>query len=229
MARLAPALVAALLLAPLSGCVEITPARVPDRYLEGRGGNGWEKNLTASQSEPSSAGLGFTKTQALAYEDKVAEPGYPGFLVVTTLRAVPAPSAERIREHVDQSVRDAAAAKGIALKGEPAAGSRTLASGVGTTFLVYQGNVSTSGFFSRNADVKILGEVFECEDAKTVVAVVGLAQVSDVRIVRPNPLLPPTEVPSDRDETTWREIAGDPSGTVDGQRGSEALAWRVEC
>lgn len=208
------------------GCVDIVAARVPDKLLEGRGGNGWERNATASQGEPTSSSFGFQKTQSLAYEDSVAEPGYPGVLVVSTLRTVPSPSGERIKDHVQETIRTEAEKKGIVLNGNPRTGTRALANGETSDWFVYTGNVSsTGGFFTRNAEVRIFGEVFECREHRTVVATVGLAQVSDERRVTPLPI----GGPSDRDTTTWREIVADPKGNIDGLRGSDGLAYNVVC
>lgn len=224
-ARLAAVLLLALSLG-FAGCVEIVAARVPDRLLEGPGGNGWEKNLTASQGEPDSASFGFQKTQSLAYEDQAEDGhGYAGALVVSTLRAVPSPSGDRIREHIQQAIRDQAEAKGITISGDPRTGERTLANGMRASWFVYSGNVSTSGFFSRNAEVKIFGEVFECHEHRTIVATVGLAQVTDERRVGSTGLLDS----STRDTTTWRELVADPVGSIEGFRGSEALAYNVQC
>lgn len=213
----------------LPGCVDIQAAHVPDGYLDASRSNGWTRNDTASQREPSSASMGFQKTWTLVYDDRGDGAGYPGVLVVTTLRAVPAPSEERIREHVEQTVRDQAAAKGIALGPTSSTGSRSLANGATSTYFVYSGNVSTSGFFARNAEVRIFGEVFRCDGPKTIVAVVGIAQVSDVKSVNPGPGIPGLPAPSGRDDTTWREIVADDTGRIEGIRGSDGLAYRVAC
>lgn len=228
--RLATAVLVLATLALSAGCVELVPARIPDKYLEGRGGNGWERNATASSSEPTSTSLGFQKTQMLVYEDRVAEPGYPGVLVVSTLRVVPSPSGERIREHVQETIRAEAERKGIDIASAPRSGSRVLANGETSSWFVYTGNVSSAGgFFARNAEVKIFGEVFECRAHKTVVALVGLAQVSDERRVSGGGGLPGLPGPSDRDTTTWREIVADPAGSIEGIRGSNGLAHHVAC
>jgi hypothetical protein len=71
--RLALAVVVLLLAVPLSGCLDIHAARVPDRLLEGRGGNGWAKNQSASQKEPTSAQMGLVKTQAFVYDDRTSD------------------------------------------------------------------------------------------------------------------------------------------------------------
>jgi hypothetical protein len=210
-----------LLLSGLSGCVDLEAARIPDKLLEGPGGNGWEKNATASQAEPESSGSGTAKTQTLVYEDRRSREGYPGTLTVTSLRTLVAPSQDKVLSTVEARIREEAGRKGIAIQGAPSKGTRVLHDGAEASWFVYEGKVSTAGFFSRNADVKIFGEVSQC--GKTVVAVVGLAQTTDVRSVGG------VVLPSDPDPATWREMVADPRGTIEGVRGSNGLAYNVMC
>lgn len=217
----AAALVAALVLAP--GCVELSPASLPDRLLEGRGGNGWERNATASDAEPRAEGsLG--RSQTLVYEDRTSTEGYDGSLTVTTLRALLRPNEERVRETVQARIREEAEGKGLKVEDEPVTGTRSLKNGETSSWFVYNGSVESATFFqSRNARVKIFGEVFQCTQEKTTVITIGLAQTTDVRSIGNVPL------PSDADPTTWREIVADPRGSVEGIRGSDGLAYNVAC
>ena len=208
-----------------AGCVDVSPARIPDKLLEGRGGNGWEKNLTASQDEPDSANMGTAKSQALVYEDKRSEEGYPGTMTVSTLRTLLRPTEEKVLDVVQESIREEAESRGVRIEGAPTEGDRKLANGETSHWFVYNGTVQSAGgiFQTRNARVKIYGEVFECSGTKSVVAVVGLAQITDVRSVGGVPL------PSEADPTTWREIAADPRGSIEGIRGSDGLGYNVLC
>ena len=222
-----PRLVALALVAlALAGCVDgddLAPARVPDRLLEGRGGNGWERNQTASQAEP--VGSGTSRAQSLVYEDRTSEDGYPGTLTVTTLRTLMRPTEQRVRDDVQQRIREEAERRGIGIQGDADTGSRRVAAGAEALWFVYNGTVASSGnlFSTRNAQVKVFGEVFECSAEKTLVVTVGLAQVTDVRSVGGVPL------PSEADPTTWREVAADPRGSIEGIRGSDGLAYNVQC
>lgn len=216
------ALVVLVALTALAGCLDLTAARVPDRLLEGSGGNGWARNASASQKAP--VGGSTEKTQTLVYEDAHPSPGYPGTLTVTTLRTLLSPSRDKVIDIVQQRIHDDATAKGITLQGDATRGTRTLANKGESSFFVYRGNVSTQGFFSRDAQVKIFGEAWQCPGGKTVVATVGLAQVTDVKSVG-GVILPGDTV----DETTWSEMVADPRGSIDGQRGSDGLAYNVEC
>ncbi|HUR69440.1 MAG TPA: hypothetical protein VM370_09355 [Candidatus Thermoplasmatota archaeon] len=222
---LALTLVLALAMSLVTGCVKLEPARVPDRLLEGGGGNGWEKNQTASQREPDEAKLGLAKSQTLVYDDKRSDDGYPGTLTVSTLRTLLRPTDTKVRENVQERIRDAAEARGLRIDGNAATGERRLANGADSQWFVYNGSVQSTGslFQSRDARVKIYGEVFSCAETKEVVVVVGLAQTTDVRRVGGVPL------PSEEDATTWREIASDPRGSIEGIRGSDGLAYNVQC
>lgn len=203
------------------GCLELDAARVPDRYLEGPGGNGWEKNATSSQPEPASSGGGTSKSQTLVYDDRRSDEGYPGTLTVTSLRTLLRPNEDKVLGLVEERIREEAERKGIVIEGGPSKGTRTLANGRDSSWFAYKGKVSSAGFFSRNAEVRIFGEVFQCD--RTVVATVGLAQVSDTRSVGG------VALPSDPDPATWREIVADPRGSVEGVRGSSGLAYQVTC
>jgi hypothetical protein len=206
-------------LATTPGCLDLTPARVPDRLLEGAGGNGWERNLTASQAQPS--GSLTEKTQTLVY-DHTSGPGYQGQVAVTTLRKLFRPSEDALRQSLADQMRARANAAGIALSGAPAEGTREIGNRAQAYWFAYDGTASTGGFFSTNAEVKIYGEVFQCPTSKTEVATIGLAQVTNVRTVGG------VALPSDADPTTWDDIVEDPSGTL-GAVGSEGLAYNVAC
>lgn len=196
---------------------------MPDRLLEGRGGNGWEKNLTASQTEPE-GGL-FSKAQSLVYEDRRSDEGYPGTMTVSTLRTLTRPTEQRVRDVVQDRILEEAQERGVQVQGTPTTGERALANGATSYWFLYDGEVeSASGVFqTRNARVKIYGEVFQCDEEKTVVATVGLAQTTDVRSVGG------VRLPSEADPTTWREIAADPRGSIEGIRGSDGLGYNVAC
>lgn len=212
------------LVASVAGCNvgESTsePARIPNRLLEGAGGNGWEAETGASQEEPE--GGMFSKAQSLVYQDRESDEGYPGTLTVTTLRALIRPTEASVRDQVQARIRSEAESRGVDVSDGVVTGERRLGNGAESLWFVYNGTVSSTGFFSaRDARVKIYGEVFEC--GKATVVIVGLAQVTDVRSVGGVPL------PNDGDPTTWREISADPRGSIETIRGSDGLAYNVQC
>lgn len=221
--RIAVALVLAL---GLAGCVQLEPARIPDRLLEGAGGNGWEKNLSASQSEPDSAQAGLAKSQTLVYEDRARDgEGYPATFTLTTLRTFFRPTESDTRERVQEAIRKEAEGRGIEIVGAAATGERRLANGADSLWFVYNGSVERTSTLFRSADarVKVYGEVFQCEATKGVIVAVGLAQISDARRVGS------VQLPTEEEPTTWRELAADPRGSLEGIRGSDGLAYNIVC
>jgi len=206
----------------IPGCLDLSAARVPDRLLEGAGGNGWEKDARGSQAEPS--GGMTSKAQTLAYVHPAGSgAGYQGTLSVTTYRNLLSPSESSVRDALQAKLKGDVESKGVALQGAARQGTRTVANHAQSYWFAYEGKVSTGGTFSTDARVKIFGEVFRCPTAKTVVATVGLAQVTSVRSVGGVP------VSTDEDATTWNAIVGDPGGTIDGARLSDGLAYNVQC
>jgi hypothetical protein len=204
-----------------SGCLDLTPAKVPDRLLQGSGGNGWVRNATASQKEPTSAQGGLLKTQAFVYEDR--QSSYSGSLTITTLRTLVRPSEDSLRSTVQDRIRQEAQAKGLRITAGPTTGTRAVAAAGESFWFLYNGTVQSAGFFSQSQDVKIFGEVFQCGSQKTEVVTVGLAATTDVRSIGG------VVIPSDPDLSTWSEIVQSPKGSVEGYRGSEGLAYNVAC
>lgn len=208
-----------------AGCLSLDPALVPARFLQGDSGNGWRFNQTASHDEPRDRYLGLVRFQALSYQDPGEQGGYPARMSLTTLRTLLAPSEEDLRERAEEQIRSRAEANGISLAGPPETGERTLESGYGSLWFVYDGNATQAQgqFFTRDAPVKILGEVWTCSSSRTSVAVVGLAQVADVRYIGGSPVV------SQPDDRNWREIVADPDGTIEGVTGDDGLVYNVVC
>lgn len=211
-------LAAVVVAATLAGCLTLTAARVPDPYLT----RGWQEDAARSDDEPSKEGLG--RRQALAYKDAGDGPGYGGSLTVVTIRTLVAMSEETILEALRQNLEDHASAQDIRLENEIEDGSRALANGATSRYVVYTGEVAKSSLlFKQAARTKLLGEVFRCDAERTVVVAAAIAQVTDVRSVGGVPL------PRDDEPQTWHEIVADPAGTVEDVVGGDGLAYRIAC
>ena len=219
LATLAAALVAA---AALSGCLALEPARVPEAALAGAG---WRADAAHSDAAPSSTAFGTTSVQKLAYRDDAADGrGYPGHLLVYTFRSLVTPSEEKLRDEVQEQVRAAVQAQGVRLDAEASRSTRAVASGATSFYFVYNGTVTQeSGVFTRDARVKVLGEVFPCRAERTSVVAVGLAQVTSTRS------LGGVAFPANSDPATWRELVADPAGTIEGHRGGNGLVHAIAC
>ncbi|MHB8605599.1 MAG: hypothetical protein ACYDCK_10135 [Thermoplasmatota archaeon] len=209
-----------------SGCLTLVAAHVPNRLLEGAGGNGWERDDAHSQTEPTGGSFSLERTQTLRYQDAASGgAGYPGVLYVVTLRAVFTPSPSAVTAKLRDAVSEFASSNNIHLDDSGYSGARHVATGAASSFFVYNGSVSSSGslFTTQNAKVKILGEVFPCEATRTSVVAVGLAQITDVRSIGGVP------VGTNTDLTTWSEIAGDPDGSIENLRDVNGLVYNVVC
>jgi hypothetical protein len=202
-------------------------ARVPDTLLQGGPGNGWEVDASHSDGAPREANGGLQAQQTLAYKDdgSGSDGGYPASIAITTLKLLPTPNESQLRAIVEEQVRTRSEEQGIRLGDQVHEGARTIADGHGTLYFVFTGTVTGSGplFTSRDATAKILGEVWNCPEAGTSVAAVGLAQVSSTQMVGGVP------VTTQADERNWRQLAGDPAAGVDGQRDGSGLVYNVVC
>lgn len=217
----------ALLLAGCTSSSSFHAARVPDVLLQGSNGNGWAPDGAHTDATPVSENNGLTSRQTLAYADSAqgGTGGYPASLAITTLKLVPSPNEAQLRDIVREQVRQKSEQQGIVLGSQSQEGGRTLADGHSSLYFVFQGKVSGSGplFTSRDATAKILGEVWNCPEAGTSIAAVGLAQTAATQNVGGVP------VSTNTDERNWRELAGDPAAQVDGQREGSGLVYNVVC
>lgn len=226
MRGLAALLLGALL---LSGCAGPIPAaRVPDSLLQGDGGNGWAPDGARSQAVPTTEMLGLVQRQTLSYRDDPRDGGNGGYsasLVLTTMKLFPSPSEAQLRDILREQVEINAEQQGIRLEGAPSEGARSLQDGHRTLFFIFTGKVTGQGelFTTTDATAKIVGEVWNCPASGTSVAAVGLAQVSSVRSLGGVPIA------TDVDARNWRELAADPQGSMDGQRGADGLLYNVRC
>ena len=224
MARAGAALLLALLLAGCTGGA-FAVARVPANLLQGGNGNGWATDAPHSQAAPTSDGGVQRQTLAYADDGTTGDKGYPATLSLTTLKLFPTPTETQLRDLLQQQVKQHSEQSGITVGNQVVEGGRNLADGHHTLYFVFTGTLTGTGplFTTRDATAKILGEVWNCPEKGTSVAAVGLAQVSSVQSVGGVP------ISKDTNTGNWREIAADPAGAIDGQRGADGLVANVAC
>ncbi len=220
--RLAPvAMVALILLVPLSGCVSLDPVRVPDRLLDDASGNGWTQDdgLTA---EPDGGVL--SKQAAIGYRDEAESgPGYPGVLIVQSFRGLLSPDREALRDEIGALLREEARDQGLEVQGEGMGGQRRVAGGALSFYIVINATGTADSLtFTNQATVKGVGEVFRCTGGATVV-VKGFAQVDSRSSIGG------IETSRDYEPRTWSEIVQDPFGTIEGFQGSRGLIHNLVC
>lgn len=180
-------LIAVFLFALLSaGCVDYSPSAVPDPYLHSESGNGWAL-FERRPPEPQSQSLGLVKTQTLVYRDpgetgESGNGGYPASLSVISFEvAFNEPDRDELTTRARDQVEKKAEELGVELEKPPEAGKRRVAAGDEAQYFLYDGTVTDdSSLFTREADVKVAGVVWNCAEAghNTVVAV-ALAQVNE--------------------------------------------------
>lgn len=181
------AVVAALIsvLVLLAGCVSYTPSVVPESMLDAEAGNGWVLDRKEPPSEPSSKSFGLVKSQTFIYKDPGEsgnEDGYPASLSVVSLKvAFQQPDRDEITDRARTLVEDEADRLGVELEKPPEEGERETASGDTAAYFLYDGTAEQeSDVFDREADVKVVGIVWNCaDDGGNTVVGVGLAQVNE--------------------------------------------------
>lgn len=217
------ALMAASLL--LAGCIQYDASKVPEDKLHGSTGNGWILDRREPVDGPRSENLGLLKSRTLVYLDpgesgSQGNGGYPASLSVISFKvAFTTPDRQEITERARRLVEEEATARGVDLDKPPDEGQRTVASQDRAQYFLYDGTVTDdSSLFSREADVKVVGIVWNCEaDGGNTVVAVGLAQVND----RQGGVL------EDPDDTNWREIWEDADMAASGRDGG--LAVHITC
>jgi len=152
-------------------------------------------------------------------------PPYPAVLSVFSLRESRRSPTEDLLRQARDSVEAAAKEQHISLAAGPGrTGTRTLDSGVATTWFVREGTVTQRGpLFEEAVKVRIIGEVGHDGRSETSVVAIGLAQVDRQMQC---PLLGPCQRAEDL--RAWVEMVGDPRGSVAGAVSATGLLHHLE-
>lgn len=220
--RLAPvAMLALIVLTPLSGCISVEPVGIPDRLLDEASGNGWVPDQ-ALTTEPDGGLL--SKQASLGYQDEAdSGPGYPGVLIVQSFRGLLSPDRQALRDQIGDLLREEARDQGLEVEDAGVAGQRRLSNGALSFYIVINATGTADSLtFTNEATVKGLGEVFRCTGGATV-AVKGFAQVDSRSSIGGIP------TSQDYEPRTWSEIVQDPFGTIEGFQGSRGLVHNLVC
>jgi hypothetical protein len=202
--------VAVALLASLAGCLEPYSVHVDPAALA-RSPVPWVRE----DRPPESEGLWGPNTVEVLYthQPQGSSPPYPGLLQVFGIREFGRRGDDALLELAHRVVDNATQARGIRTDAlQLQEGGRTLAGGMQTRFFTQVGTVTAPGLFARDTKVRIIGEVGYDGRSATMVVAVGIAQVESTLQC---PIIGGSCSRS-TDETTWREIAADPRGTVAG-------------
>lgn len=206
-------LATAALVPMLSGCLEPYAVHVDPAALE-QSQVRWVREDRPAESD----GLWGPNTVEVLYtfqpqgSAQGSSPPFPGLLQVFGIRELGRRGDDALLELAHRVVDNATQARGIRTDAlQLQEGGRTLASGVQTRFFTQVGTVTTPGLFARDTKVRIIGEVGYDGRSATMVVAVGIAQVESSLHC---PII--GSCSRSTDETTWKEIAADPKGTVAG-------------
>lgn len=200
----------------LGGCVELYRAEV-DPAVVARAPQDWQVTRYPVESK-GMWGPKSTETRYSLTPPSAQQPPFPGVLQLFSLTTQEAPDTTALRELLEEQVDEAMAREGIAeLRTLQSSGERTVASGANSQFFVRGGTVQDSGgFFARDVEVRILGEVWRDDKSSTSVIIVAMAQTAVQQFLG-----------DERDLRTWRLLAGDPKGSIDGQVHQNGFVYNV--
>lgn len=210
-----------LLVVAASGCFDPFRVRV-DPDVVGASDLDWKVHVGDKQEHGI---LGATVIETRYSFDPDDGPPFPGVLQVFSIREkVRTPTdelLERTRDLVEQAVVD----NGVDLdRSKDTKGERRIDSGVRTTWLGREGTTQRNGtLFDEESRIRILAEVGHDGKSSTSFVVIGLAQVAEQQR---GPL--PGVGGEVKDVSTWLDIAGDPSGSVNGATWRDGFVYHLE-
>lgn len=177
------------------GCLSLKEAYIPQHLLT----DGWYESL--GSEEKGSDILGLNK-----WSTKVYKNGEVSYLSVTSLKSLIMQSKEELFKRIERDIKDQADRYGIyIIDGSRISGSREVASGHRTTFILYNG---TKGYHNY----RIIGEIWVCSRSGTSIICMGFSDLSDVYGIY-----------------GWRKIVADPEGSIEGISGNDGLIYNVVC
>ncbi|HEB37440.1 MAG TPA: hypothetical protein ENI14_02115 [Thermoplasmatales archaeon] len=160
--------------------------------------NGWHENV--EKEESGSSYFGLEKWNILVYEN-----GDVSALTITTIKTLIMMDKEELLKKIDSDIRNTCGDYGITIEGQSkVSGSRMLVNGHESRYVIYNGT-------KNSEDYKIIGEVWSCSYSGISVMCIGMAKISDIKGLE-----------------SWREIAGDPYGSIEGIKG-EGLIYNINC
>lgn len=161
--------------------------------------NGWIED-TGSEEEGSSL-LGLEK-----WITKIYRKGDFAYLSLTSLKFIIVRDKNKLIEDVEEDIKQQAFKYGIAINmSSKICGQRKNAEGHDTRFVVFNGEKDGQTY-------KFIGEVWTCSKSGISVICMGFADVSEFEGI-----------------IGWREMVGDPKGTIEGINDPDGLIYNVVC
>lgn len=196
-----------LVLVSLSGCFDPYAVHVDVNTLS-KSSLGWQ----TTPFPPTDSGLLSTKQTQTDYNVASGQSAPPAHLEVYGLRSPADPGSATLLNRSREALFSYAQSKGLSIDHtKDRTGTRTIASGLDTTWFTAEGKATSSGLFTRNYKVRLVAEVGHDGRSSTSLLAVGVAQVQTSRQC---PIIGECQ-PID-DERTWIEMVGDADGHIDG-------------
>jgi len=187
------------------GTSKLTPAYIPDEFLNGD----WSENI--ADRTGGSQLIGLEKWCSLTYE---IDGQYPAYLTVTTFKTLVMMNEKDLRDKTTITI-EKALAQGITIDNlSELNGERALNNKHKTTYILYNGSDTTK---NPPEKIKIIGEFWNCGTSGTSVICIGFAQVTDYAYDN-----------STVNTTQWAKIIKDKNG-LEGFTGEDGLICSVVC
>jgi len=191
--------------AAVFGTSKLTPAYVPDEFLNGE----WSENI--ADRAGGSQLLGLEKWCSLTYE---IDGPYPAYLTITTFKTLVMMNEKDLRDKTTSTI-EKALAQGITIDNlSELNGERALNNKHKTTYILYNGSDTTK---NPTEKIKIIGEFWNCGTSGTSIICIGSAQVTDY-----------AHGNSTANTTQWAKIIKDENGLA-GFIGDDGLIFNVKC
>jgi len=170
-------------------------ANVPSAELQ----TGWELKEVHTLSR----GLGAVQGGLRFYMDEAKDgDGYPAALILITLKEPNGFLWDRIQEAIFDGLAEQSGDKNVNPEDELYFGTRTTAQGYETRFFIYNGTAEASAFFTKGAQMRLIGEGWYAKQERVMVIAIGFAQISTETLsTEPEP---PEQLPSNyHDYWNW--------------------------
>lgn len=198
-------LIVIVVFAVVFGTSKLTPAYVPDEFLNGE----WSENIVDRAG--GSQLLGLEKWCSLTYE---IDGQYPAYLTITTFKTLIMMNEKDLRDKTVSTI-EKALAQGITIDNlSEITGERALNNKHKTTYILYNGSDTTK---NPPEKIKIIGEFWNCGTSGTSVICIGFAQVTDY-----------AHESSTVNTTQWAKIIKDKNGLA-GFTGDDGLIFNLVC
>jgi hypothetical protein len=187
------------------GTSKLTPAYVPDEFLNG----GWSENI--ADRAGGSQLIGLEKWCSLTYE---IDGQYPAYLTITTFKTLVMMNEKDLRDKTTSTI-EKGLEQGITIdNSSELTGERALNNKHKTTYIIYNGSDTTK---NPPEKIKIIGEFLNCGTSGTSIICIGVAQVTDY-----------TNCNSTVNTAQWAKIIKDKNGLA-GFTGDDGLIFNVVC